>query len=200
MHSYWLSTHRYLLFCRYGTHLIMAWASTFKSHWKILSDNILIDNLKQLMVLQNAVNIRLVLCPPWGRWSLKAHKIYIRSIFSKQIAHNTMEAPGLDSSADGAGYIYWNALFVIEPPPTIPALSCLSVLQQPIAVGPPSRRFKAPCYCSSMLHPLFTRFNKCFQISQIGVTVMKWCYLPMLYHIKMSSYQSYHLLSYHHHQ
>ena len=42
-------------------------------------------------------------------------KIYIRSIFPKQIAHNTMEAPGLDSSADGAGYIYWNALFVIEP-------------------------------------------------------------------------------------
>ena len=57
-----------------------------------------------------------------------------------------MEAPGLDSLVDGAGYIYWrNALFVIDPPPCPVEPICPAADSS----GPPSHRFKAPCYWSS---------------------------------------------------
>ena len=76
----------------------------------------------------------------------------------------TMDAPGLDSEADGA-YILECLICHPHPPCVEP------ICPFPIAVGPPSQwRFKAPLLL--VLIPSSDASTNVFQIFQIRVTVM----------------------------
>ena len=153
MQCYWLSIHVYLLFCRYVTHLIMACVWAFKRTWELWLDSDLIDCLTEHLSDVLCTSMAIIGHP--NKWSLSSKQMKSSSELSVQgryQASHTMDAPGLDSEADGAYITYWNALFVI--------LRWGAYLSRPpIVVGHPVRALKP---LAPGLDPLFRRFNKCF--------------------------------------
>ena len=124
-----------------------------KRTWELSLESDLSDCLTELLSDVLCMSMAIIGHP--NRWSLSSKQMKSSSELSVQgryQASHTMDAPGLDSEADGAYITYWNALFVI--------LRWGAYLSRPpIAGGHPVRALKP---LAPGLDPLFRRFNKCF--------------------------------------